>query len=325
MMAVSPMNPGSATAGLDRFIGIDLGGTQLRAACVDPSGSVHETRRVKTARDRAPDAVIAQIFHLIEEVRAGDVKAVGIGIPGSIEASSGAVLGIPALPGWDNIPLAALVGERSGLPCLLENDATAAAIGEWRAGAARGCAHFVYITISTGIGAGVVIDGRVLRGARGLAGEIGHTRIADHSDICSCGKVGCWEAVASGTALGRRARRVVDRAPHSLMVELSGGEPISAYHVGLAARRGDPAALALLKEEAGLLGLGFVNAQHLYAPEKIVVGGGLSSLLDLMRSDIDAVVSDRLLPGFRPATIAQASLGDDAGMIGAALQAAGTL
>lgn len=324
-MVALPMKPGSPAADDDRFIGIDLGGTHLRVASIDASGVIHGSRRVRTARDGGPDAVIAQILQLLDEVATAGVKSVGIGIPGSIDAVAGMVLGIPALPGWDRIPLAALIRETSGYPCLLENDATAAAIGEWRAGAAKGCDHFVYITISTGIGAGVVIDGRVLRGARGLAGEIGHTRIADHSDICSCGKIGCWEAVASGTALGRRGKRAMKSNADSLLAELSGSDPFSAYHVGLAARRGDAVALALLKEEAGLLGLGFVNAQHLYAPEKIVIGGGLSSLLDLMQDDITLVVKDRLLPGFPPAPIVLASLGDDAGMIGAALQAADIL
>lgn len=322
MTRTSPMKTRSTTSVHGRFIGVDLGGTQLRAALVDASGRVHKMRRTKTALEGGPDAVIAQINQLIDEVNDGSAKAVGIGIPGSIEASSGLVLGIPALPGWDRIPLAAFVSDRSRLPCFLENDATAAAIGEWRAGAGMGCIHFVYITISTGIGAGVVIDGHVLRGVRGLAGEIGHTRITDHSDICSCGKIGCWEAVASGTALGRRARIAMKASPSSIIATLSGGESVSAYHVGIAARRGDALAIALLKEEALLLGLGFVNAQHLYAPERIVIGGGLSSLLDLMRNDIEAVIRDRLLPGFPSVLIAQASLGDNAGMIGAALQAA---
>lgn len=305
-----------------RFIGVDLGGTQLRAALVDAAGSVFATRRVRTDRDGGPQSVIAQIDRLIGEVSHGSLKAIGIGIPGSIDATTGSVLGIPALPGWNGIPLAKLVNQRTGLPCFLENDATAATIGEWRAGAGRNCAHFVYITISTGIGAGVVVDGRLIRGARGLAGEIGHTRITDCSDMCSCGKIGCWEAVASGTALGRRARKALAANPSSAIATFAAGEPANAYHVGLAARQGDDLALALLKEEAAWLGAGLVNAQHLYAPERIVVGGGLSSLLELMRNDIEDVVRDRLLPGFRSASLVSAALGDDAGMIGAALQAA---
>lgn len=311
----------SATA-LDRFIGIDLGGTQLRAALVDATGQVHARRKVKTPRSGGPEAVIREICQLIDEVRAPGVRAIGIGIPGSIEASDGTVLGIPALEGWDRIPLAERVTRHSGLPCILENDATAAAIGEWRSGAGAGCRHFVYITISTGIGAGVIIDGHVLRGVRGLAGEIGHTKIVDQSDVCDCGNIGCWQAVASGTALGNRARKALQGEVSSIMPGIAEGDPVSAYHVGLAARRGDALALELLKEEASVLADGFVNAQHLYAPERIVVGGGVSQLLDLMHDDIQEMVRARLLPGFPACPIVKAELEDDAGMIGAALQAA---
>ena len=304
------------------FIGVDLGGTHLRAACVDNAGRILAAERVLTDRDGGPHAVAAQIERLIATMRDDATEAVGIGIPGAFDREAGTVLGIPALPGWGGMPLIARLQDSTGLPCVMENDATAAAIGEWRAGAGKGCAHFVYITISTGIGAGVIVDGRVLLGARGIAGEIGHCRIADASDTCSCGRIGCWEAVASGTALGRRARRVAEAEPTGLIASLADGGQVTAAHVGTAARAGDMRARALLAEEAVWLGYGLVNAQHLYSPERIVMGGGLSQLLDLMADDIAAVVRDRLLPGFPHAPILPAALGDDAGTIGAALQAA---
>jgi len=302
-------------------IGVDLGGTQLRAALVDPDGTVLAAQRVRTDRTGGPQGVTVQIHTLVDAIRTDDVATIGIGIPGAFDAAAGTVLGIPALPGWTDVPLADLVTRETGLPCVLENDATAAAIGEWRAGAGKGCDHFVYLTISTGIGSGIVVDGRILRGAGGLAGEIGHTKIADASDPCSCGHIGCWEAVASGTALGRQAQRLAKAEPEGLVAREAGSEPAAAYHVGAAARRGDPSALRLLRDEAVWLGAGFVNAQHLYAPERIVVGGGLSLLLDLMIDDIKAAIRQRLLPGFKPADIVAARLGDDAGMVGAALHA----
>jgi glucokinase len=309
--------------GTERFIGIDLGGTQLRAALIDASGRIYDKHKVKTAQDGGPAAVIRQICELIDAVGGPGVKAIGIGIPGSIEASDGTVLGIPALDGWDGIPLARLVQEHSGLPCVLENDATAAAIGEWRSGAGKGCDHFIYITISTGIGSGVIVDGHVLRGVRGLAGEIGHTKIADETDICDCGQIGCWQAIASGTALGNRAKKALAATEvTSIIPQLAEGAEVSSYHVGIAARKGDALAIALLKQEALALAQGFVNAQHLYAPERIVVGGGVSHLLDLMQSDIETMVKARLLPGFPHIPIVQSALGDDAGMTGAAFQAA---
>jgi glucokinase len=303
------------------FIGVDLGGTHLRVARVDGVGAILAGTRVRTDREGGPLAVAAQIEQLVASLRDDVTVAVGVGIPGAFDRATGTVLGIPALPGWAGMNLVARLQDSTGLPCILENDATAAAIGEWRAGAGQGCAHFVYITISTGIGAGVIVDGRVLLGARGLAGEIGHCRIADASDPCSCGQIGCWEAVASGTALGRRAARVAEADPTGLMARLAAGGQVTAAHVGQAARAGDARALELLAEEAVWLGYGLVNAQHLYAPERIVIGGGLSILLDLMADEIAAVVRDRTLPGFPEAPILRAALGDDAGTIGAALQA----
>ncbi len=304
-----------------RFIGVDLGGTQLRAALVNEAGSVVRAQRVLTDRAGGPEAVVAQIEALVAEMRDDATQAIGIGIPGAFDAASGVVLGLPALPGWAGLALAARITASSGLACVLENDATAAAIGEWRAGAGRGCDHFVYVTISTGIGAGIVVDGRLLRGARGQAGEIGHCRIADASDPCSCGRIGCWEAVASGTALGRRAARVAAAHPEGTLARLAHGVPVRAAHVGTAARIGDAGALALLAEEAVWLGYGLVNIQHIYAPERIVMGGGVSQLLDLMADGIAAVVRERLLPGFPHVPIVAASLGDDSGMVGAALRA----
>ncbi len=323
-MAPDPVQPPDPilSPAARRFVGVDLGGTHLRAALIDAAGRVLAAERVLTDRDGGPQAVVVQIERLVASVRDAATVAVGIGIPGAFDGTAGTVLGIPALPGWAGMPLVARLEHSAGLPCVLENDATAAAIGEWRAGAGLGCAHFVYVTISTGIGAGVVVDGRVLRGARGLAGEIGHTRIADASEPCSCGRIGCWEAVASGTALGNRARQTVQAEPDGLIARLAEGRAVTAAHVGAAARKGDASACALLAEEATWLGYGFLNAQHLYAPERIVMGGGLSHLLDLMADGIAAVMRDRLLPGFPEAPVVAAALGDDAGMIGAAFQAA---
>ncbi len=302
-------------------LAVDLGGTNLRVALLGPDGGIRVARRVATDRAGGPQGVIGQILELAGGLRAPSTRTIGIAVPGAFEAETGVVLGIPALPGWTGVALRDAVESRLGCACLIENDATAACIGEWRAGAGRGCRHLVYITLSTGIGAGVVIDGRVLRGVRGLAGEIGHTRIATESAICSCGNVGCWEAVASGTALGRAGAAEAAAHPRGAIARRAGGVQVAAAHVGEAARAGDPAALGLLREEARWLGEGFANAQHLYAPERIVVGGGISALLDLMHGDISRALRQRLLPGFPEADIAAAALGDDAGLVGVGLEA----
>jgi glucokinase len=302
-------------------VGVDLGGTQVRAACVHEAGAVLASSRLPTDRANGPEAILAQIECLVSAVRDERTTAIGIGVPGAFDSGRGVVLGIPALPGFAGFPLAQRVSQSSGLRCVLENDATAAAIGEWRAGAGRGCENFVYVTISTGIGAGVIVDGRVMRGARGLAGEVGHTRVTDAQETCSCGQLGCWEAVASGTALGRKARAAIAEDPGGLMASFAGGGPATAYHVGLAARRGDERALELLDEHARWIGIGLVNVQHAFAPDRIVIGGGLSVLLDLMTERIVEVVRQRRLPGFPVIPIVAPELGDDGGMVGAALQA----
>ncbi len=299
-------------------IGVDLGGTWLRVARVSPDGHVEAMERLPTDVAGGPAGVVAQIVAMTAGLGADGIRSMGVGVPGAFEAGSGTVLGIPALPGWAGFPLAATLRDRLGLDCRLENDAKAAAIGEWDTGAAKGFQNFVYVTVSTGIGACAVVDGRLLRGAGGLAGEIGHTRIAETSERCACGLYGCWQALAAGPALARRAEAAAQATPDSTLAALAAGGPLSGLEVGRAARAGDAAALAVVREHASLLGVGFANLQHVYAPDLLVVGGGVSDLLDLMRSPLEAVLRERLLPGFRPAEIRVAALGDVAGLVGAA-------
>ena len=204
-------------------IGVDLGGTQVRAARVAADGRVLAAERRPTDRDGGPDAVIEQIRRMAVALSDATTLAAGIGVPGTIDARTGLVLNIPALPGWRHIGLAARLREALGMPCYLENDAKAATLGEWGAGAGRGSRNFVYVTISTGIGSAAVVDGRLLRGVGGLAGEIGHTRVTDSPEVCACGLTGCWQAVASGAALDRRARRMAFDDPDCAVAQLAGG------------------------------------------------------------------------------------------------------
>jgi glucokinase len=295
-------------------IGVDLGGTWLRVARVSFEGHVIAMERVPTDGVGGPAGVVAQTGRLGQD----GIGSMGIGVPGAFDARSGTVLGIPALPGWAGYPLAKALRDRLGLDCWLENDAKAAAIGEWDAGAAKGFRNFVYVTVSTGIGACAVVDGRLLRGAGGLAGEIGHTRIAETSERCACGLYGCWQALAAGPALARRAEAAARAAPQSALAALAAAGPLSGLEVGRAARAGDAAALSVVREHAALLGIGFANLQHVYAPDLLVVGGGVSDLLALMRPHLETVLRERLLPGFKPAEMRVSALGDVAGLVGAA-------
>lgn len=301
------------------YIGVDLGGTHLRAARVDPRGGVLAVERVETAHTGGPAAVTRQIEALVAKVTAADCVAIGVGVPGTIDAESGMVLNLPALSGWNGVPLAPQLRSACGLPVFLENDAKVAAIGEWRAGAGAGFDNFAYITVSTGIGGGIVVDGRLLRGQGGLAGEVGHTYVTDGPEVCACGRTGCWQAVASGVGLGQKAQIALSQHGGSRIAVHAAGMPATAVHVGKAAREGDALALRLLAEQAGWLGIGFANVQHCYASQRIVVGGGVSTLLDLLQPGIEASLKARLLPGFIPAEIRPCALHDDSGLVGAAL------
>ncbi len=304
-------------------LAIDLGGTELRAALVSETGAVAAFFACETDSGGGVAAVVAQIGELcarVGEASAG-VLPVGVGVaaPGPLDAAAGLMVGPPTLPGWHDVPLAALLQERLGLPVRLENDANAAALGEWRFGAGQGTRHMVFVTVSTGIGGGVIADGCLLHGRRGLAAEIGHMTIADGSqERLFGGAPGAWEALASGTALGRKAtRQAAGPAGHALR-ELAGSATLTARHVVEAARAGDPLAMTLLAEEARLLGLGFVNLLHLYSPERIIVGGGLGMALDLMREEIDRTIAARALPAYRDVSVVTAALGRSAGLVGAA-------
>jgi glucokinase len=200
----------------------------------------------------------------------------------------------------------------------LENDANAAALGEWRYGAGRGTTSMVFMTVSTGIGGGIIADGRILHGRRGLAAEIGHMAITSESERCFCGAIGCFEAVASGTALGRRATASTRPFDGSVLRALSGDADISGRHVVDAARKADPQAIELLAAEARWLGIGITNLLHLYSPDIVVMGGGISHGFDLLHDQIQATVADRAMAVYRAVPIVVAQLGRHAGLIGAA-------
>jgi glucokinase len=300
-------------------IGIDLGGTQLRAGLVDPGGRLVRRAAVATDVSGGPRGVLAQMRRLVREIASDDDEAaiagIGVSSPGPLDTETGTVLSIPTLPGWEDFPLREAVSAAFGRPVVLENDGIAAAAGEGRFGAARGLRHFVYVTVSTGIGGGVMVDGRLLRGRRGMAGHVGHMILDREGPLCGCGARGCFEALASGSALGKAGREVAASDPSSRLGAV--GE-VTARHVVEAAREGDRAALDLIDREAGWLGIGFAGLAHLYSPQAIIVGGGLSQAFDLLRAGVDRAFGRSAMPAFRDVAIIPAALGDDAGLVGAA-------
>ncbi|MEY4756296.1 MAG: hypothetical protein RJA34_1194 [Pseudomonadota bacterium] len=301
-------------------IGVDLGGTQVRAALVDASGRLLARAAEKTDKTGGPQAVVQQILKLIAQVSAGAdmavIPAIGISAPGPLDSLAGVILDIPTLPGWINVPIRDWVSQALGKPVSLTNDGVAAAIGEWKFGAGRGYSDFVYVTVSTGIGGGVISDGRVLHGRRQLAGHIGHMTILPDGEFCTCGNQGCWEAQASGTALGKYAREQAKRSPASLLSRW--GDAVGAKEVFEAALAGDQLSIDIVARQARLLGIGIVNLLHLYSPESVVVGGGVSHGFEQLELGMQGYVREHALPAFREVPIVRAQLGTDSGLIGAA-------
>lgn len=286
-------------------LAIDLGGTQLRAALVNEAGEILSRAARATDVEGGPKAILRQMLDAAAEAgfskHRADITGCGICAPGPLDSEAGTIIGIPTLPGWEDFPLRAALGDALGLKVVLENDGIAAANGEWKFGAGRGLSHLVYVTVSTGIGGGVVVDGRLMRGRRGMAGHIGHLMIDPAGPRCACGGQGCFEAHASGTALNEAARA-------------AGFQDAKAAVA--AARAGNRAALALLDREADLLAYGFASLLHLYSPQKLIIGGGVSQALDLMAGRIRARLRELAMPPFRDVEVVQAALGDDAGLAG---------
>lgn len=287
-----------------RAIGIDIGGTSLRAALVDADGKILAREETATLAQAGPQAVVQQIADLVAKIAPDrtDITGAGISSPGPIDTERGLALGVPTLAGWSDIPIASMIQTALNLPVRLENDAIAAAIGEWKFGAGQGLSHLVYVTISTGIGGGVIADGKVLRGRMGMAGHIGHMTVERDGAPCACGNRGCWEACASGTAFARRI------APHF-------PNPKSAF---TAATAGNPHALQLVAEEADWLGLGIANLLHLFSPQTVILGGGISNGFSLLLPGIQQRIQANAMPAFRTVPILPATLGENAGLVGAA-------
>lgn len=306
---------------MSRFaIGIDLGGTQVRAALVDEHGKIHQRLEERTDAEAGPDRVLGQIGGLTERLRSacGSSAVVGLGVsaPGPLDTELGIALNIPTLRGFSNYPLREELQTRLRLPVSLENDGIAAAIGEWQFGAGLGLRNLVYVTVSTGIGGGVIADGRILRGRKGMAGHVGHMSIVPDGLVCSCGGKGCFEAYASGTAFTKRARARIAECEETSLAHI--GDVIDSRSVFAAAESGDRLANDLVDEEADILGRGFTSLIHIFSPEIVIMGGGLSQQFDRLQAGIQAHVERCAMPAFRNVGVVSAALGQNSGLVGAA-------
>ena len=309
-------------------LAIDLGGTKLLAAIVSGRDRVVARERRLTRADKGRQMVIDNIFSAIDSLLKGSgvelsrFVGISLAIAGAIDSRKRLVTSSPHLPGWSDVPLRDIIAERYRLDTFLLNDASAAALGEHRLGAGRGVDNLVYLTVSTGIGGGIIIDGRLYLGSSGSAGELGHMTVAVNGQEDSCGNIGCLELLASGTAIAREAVKRLRAGQSSSLTRMVAGvmEDITAEKVAEAAGGGDLLAGEVIHQAAGYLGVGMVNIVNIFNPDMIVVGGGVARMGDLLLGPAREVVARR---AFRlPAgavRIVTARLGEDVGVLGAAI------
>jgi glucokinase len=303
-------------------VAVDLGGTQIRVGLADLAGNFLRRVACPTEAGQGLEAVLRRLVARIQEVRKGladeDILGVGIGSPGPVDPLAGLIISPPNLPGWEEVPLRDILEQRLRLPVRLANDANAAALGEWAFGAGQGRQNMVYVTISTGVGGGVIAEGRLLLGHRGLAGEVGHMTLEADGPRCNCGNYGCWEALASGTAMARDGAEAAQSGRSPVLAELCQGEVerVDARMVGEAAGRGDPVAHEIIERAAVYSGVGVANLLHLYSPEIVLVGGGVSRLGDVLFTPMRQVARERVMPPYRDVPIEPAVLAADVGLLG---------
>ena len=303
-------------------VGVDIGGTKVAAGVVEPGGRVVELVRARTpSRSTRADVVEDIITGVVSELAARHaVEAVGIGAAGFVDADRSSVLFSPHLS-WRNEPLRDKLQRRLGLPVVVENDANAAAWGEYRFGSARGEDHVVVVNLGTGIGGAIVVDGVIQRGKHGVAGEFGHMQVVPQGRPCECGNRGCWEQYVSGNALVRAARARAETAPPVLLEVVNGDiSAVTGPMLTQAALAGDAWTAELFVELGGWLGMGLANLAAALDPGLFVIGGGVSEAGELLLAPVrDAFRGHLTGRGFRPeARVVHAALGNEAGVIGAA-------
>jgi glucokinase len=313
----------------DLVIAVDLGGTQLRAALLDSAYHIlarhAEPTRVEEGTDSVVERLIACVRRIGETAGWERIAGVGISAPGPLDPWRGVIHWAPNFPGWRDVPLSDRLSEAVGCPAWMGNDGNLAALAEQRLGAGKGRLDLVYITVSTGIGGGVVSNGQLVLGRGGLGGEVGHMTVEADGPRCNCGNVGCLEALASGTAIARRARELVALGARTDVANLVDGdlERITAKVIHQAARQGDVVAVDLFRKAGVYLGIGIVNLMYLFNPGVIVVGGGVAKAGDLLFVPMQATIQQRIHEVYwKECPVLPALLGDDVCLIGAAILAA---
>ena len=312
-------------------VGIDIGGTKLATVVADKTGHILGKVRKPTLSEKGPEYAIDLLFDMVREVvsqvglEQKAISAIGVSCGGPLDTKTGIVYSPPNLPGWDALPLKARLESEFQVPVTIENDANASALAEFRFGGGRGYNAVLYMTMSTGIGGGIVIDGQVYHGANDSAGEVGHQILLPNGPRCGCGKQGCLEALCSGPAIARRAQTAIqkqleDEKSSTAMLTLADGriENVKSEHVLAAARTGDALALELVQETAYYMGWGIANLVNILNPDIVLLGTIAVAAGDLLLNPIRETVSRFAMT--RPAevvNIAPAQLGDALGDLAA--------
>lgn len=310
------------------FVGIDLGGTTVKGALVAGTGEILQEIRIETEQyssDRLLEQVVETIQTLRSDDRAGGrTAAVGIGIPGLVNRKSKRIEVMPNLPPLSDIDIITELSSQSGLPVFIDNDANAAAYAELQTGAARGRRDVFFVTLGTGIGSGLIIDGKIYRGATGFAGEFGHMTIDPEGIECGCGNIGCLETIASGPNIVRRTRERLyrDRTSSLSRLAIPRDRELTAEDIARAASEGDEMAQVMMERTGMFLGIAIAAVVNLLNVEMVVMGGGVMEAGDLiLKPTIKETRRRAFPPSFNSCEIVIAKLGPSAGVIGAALLA----
>ena len=307
-------------------VGIDIGGTKLAAVVADKDGRILQKVRKPTESEKGPQHAVQLLLGMVDEVlglgelNRKDISGIGVSCGGPLDTKTGIIYSPPNLPGWDALPLKDMIESEFHIPTVIENDANASALAEARFGGGRGYDYVLYMTMSTGIGGGIVANGKIYHGANDSAGEVGHQILLPDGPLCGCGQYGCLEALCSGPSIARRAQEAIGDQPHTQILGLVEGQVnrVRSEHVLQAAREGDALAMALVEETAYYMGWGIANLVNILNPQIVLLGtiavaaGDL--LLDPIRRTVTAMAMQRPLEAVK---IMPAELGDSIGDLAA--------
>ncbi len=306
-------------------IGIDVGGTNVKIALVNDKGNILYSNSVPTRAEMGYEYTVNNIKQairdLITETGVTNIEGIGFDFPGQIDYKNGIVRLAPNIPGWVNIPIAKIIEDEFKIPTRIDNDVHCAALGELKFGAGQDCENFICMTVGTGIGSGIVINGKLVRGASNAAGELGHIKLQMHEGpLCGCGDYGCLEAFASGPSIVAMAEEYISGGKSTKFREMASGGEITPYIVAEAAKLGDPVAKRIFTKVGEYIGFGLASVVNLLNPEKIIIGGGVADAGDILIEPIKETIKKRAMVVAGSAVeIVPAKLANTAGVIGASL------